>query len=618
VPAARAELIIGPYFSISGRFTQRTGEDMNAFTGCVRGVLLLIAIGACCGPPVRAQDFGSGGGKASLAPPAFGILRGVTLGPNGLALPGCQVMIHKADGSQQRQLVTGNDGTFLVTDLQPGSYELRASKEGLAGQAQATVEVALNQTVSANLVLAVIPVPGADSTPAVVPPGGFLRRLFRAYADDWKGSAASGPDPKYRGYPAPVTDPPFPFTIWPYGGSVTIGYPFTQAGPLMTAIWGGKHGDWWKKSGIQIYGWLNGGANVSTSQKSGYSTYPEAYAERGNTVQLDQEVLYIERQPDTVQTDHIDWGFRISPLYGLDYRFTTGEGYFSDQLLGKNKENGFDIPMAYFDLYVPQIAEGMDIRIGRYISLPDIEAQLAPNNYTYSHSLLYTFDCYTQTGLNTTTKINNHWMVQVGVSAGCDVAPWVKRDAKATLNACGIYNWNEGRDTLNLCDNTLNDGDYAYNNLTAYYLTWYHKFGKTSHWHTDTETWYQYEKHTPNVNNPIGETLIETNANGAFCDHEYEVTCFAPEYAIVNYLVDQLSPRDYLTIRNEYFDDIKGQRTGYKTQYTEHLIGWGHWVGTTVLLRPELRFERSYNAPAYDDGTKKNQLTAACDVIWFF
>jgi hypothetical protein len=28
----------------------------------------------------------------------------------------------------------------------------------------------------------------------------------------------------------------------------------------------------------------------------------------------------------------------------------------------------------------------MDIRVGRYISLPDIEAQLAPNNYTYSHS----------------------------------------------------------------------------------------------------------------------------------------------------------------------------------------------------------------------------------------
>lgn len=41
-------------------------------------------------------------------------------------------------------------------------------------------------------------------------------------------------------------------------------------------------------------------------------------------------------------------------------------------------------------------------------------------------------------------------------------------------------------------------------------------------------------------------------------------------------------------------------------------------MGTTILVRPELRFERSYDVPAYDDGTKKNQLTLASDVIWFF
>lgn len=33
-------------------------------------------------------------------------------------------------------------------------------------------------------------------------------------------------------------------------------------------------------------------------------------------------VLYIERQPDTVEADHFDWGFRVANLYGIDYRFT--------------------------------------------------------------------------------------------------------------------------------------------------------------------------------------------------------------------------------------------------------------------------------------------------------
>ena len=571
--------------------------------------------------PADAQDSAE---SVALAPaaPVFGALHGITVGPDGSALGGVVVTIHANDGATQRQLVTGEDGTFLVSNLRPGAYALTAVKLGFTSAPESRVEIAKDQTVDAKLALlkaaapAIAPVlPAASSANSS---GSFFHRFAKAYADDWKASSAVGPEPKYRGYPAPVSAPPFPFSIWPYGGSVTIGYPFTQAGPLMTAIWSGSHGDWWKKSGIQFYGWLNGGFNSSTSKQGGYSTYPEAYAERGNSVQIDQEVLYIERQPDTVETDHIDWGFRISPLYGLDYRFTTAKGYWSHQLLGKNQENGFDVPMAYFDLYVPQVASGMDIRIGRYISLPDIEAQLAPNNYTYSHSLLYTFDCYTQTGINTTTKLNNHWMIQVGLSPGCDVAPWVKTDRKLTLNACASYTWRAGLDQVYVCDNTLNDGGYAYNNLTAYYFTWYHKFSSTSHWHSATESWYQYEKHTPNVNNPVGVNLIETNANGAFCNHDYEVTCFAPEWAIVNYVVDQISPHDYITFRNEYFDDIKGQRTGFKTRYTEHLIGWGHWVGTTVLIRPELRFERAYDTTAYDNGTKKNQLTFACDMILFF
>jgi hypothetical protein len=37
-----------------------------------------------------------------------------------------------------------------------------------------------------------------------------------------------------------------------------------------------------------------------------------------------------------------------------------------------------------------------------------------------------------------------------------------------------------------------------------------------------------------------------------------------------------------------------------------------------VLLRPELRYERSYDFPAYDNVTKKNQLILAGDVIFFF
>ena len=84
--------------------------------------------------------------------------------------------------------------------------------------------------------------------------------------------------------------------------------------------------------------------------------------------------------------------FESRSLYGLDYRFTFSTGWLSDQLLKHNSYSGFDTPMVYFDLYIPYVFQGMNIRIGRIISEPDIEAQLAPNNLMASHSLLYGFD----------------------------------------------------------------------------------------------------------------------------------------------------------------------------------------------------------------------------------
>jgi hypothetical protein len=97
-----------------------------------------------------------------------------------------------------------------------------------------------------------------------------------------------------------------------------------------------------------------------------------------NTVQLDQAALYIERTPDEIQRDHFDWGGRFTGLYGTDYKYTFSNGIFSNQYLNSRRQYGFDPVMYYLDFWFPQIAEGENVRVGRYISIPDIEAQLAP------------------------------------------------------------------------------------------------------------------------------------------------------------------------------------------------------------------------------------------------
>src|SRR6516164_6821141 len=75
------------------------------------------------------------------------------------------------------------------------------------------------------------------SSASATPTGGFFQRLAKAYKDDWKQLPSSDAVPAFRSTPSPVEGPPFPFSDWPYGGSVVITKPWTQSAPLMQALW---------------------------------------------------------------------------------------------------------------------------------------------------------------------------------------------------------------------------------------------------------------------------------------------------------------------------------------------------------------------------------------------
>ena len=150
-----------------------------------------------------------------------------------------------------------------------------------------------------------------------------IGRFFNYQAAEW-GKAASPleTDPnapvsrRTDWAPAPVTAPPYPFTDWPYGGSELMGAtrPSSVDSPLMVAIADTGLGKAMAGAHIQMYGWVDVGGNISTSHVH-QGNQPAAYAYAPNTVQLDQAVLYIERTPDTVQSDHVDWGFLSTTIF---------------------------------------------------------------------------------------------------------------------------------------------------------------------------------------------------------------------------------------------------------------------------------------------------------------
>jgi hypothetical protein len=456
---------------------------------------------------------------------------------------------------------------------------------------------------------------------------GFISSLVRAYVKEFRkadgdDSGDDTPPPARRALPEPWSSPPFPGHE--YQGYPLIGVPkSTDTYPFMQAIYdsteGTRFGETIKDSGVKVYGWATAGGNFSTAKNS---NSPTAYWIVPNRLELDQAIVRIEREVDSVQTDHVDVGFRSTFLYGIDYRYMTAGGWTSDQLLKNNRLNGFDMTEQYVDVYVPSVAQGMIVRVGRWVACPDIETQFAPDNYMASHSLLFTYDTYTQTGIMFTLKLSDQWMVQAALTAGTDMAPWYP---EATPTGMFAVRWvsQDNKDATYTVLNNINDARFrrgeidgqlaGHDNFNYIVTTWEHKFNDQVH--TKTEAYFMWQRDayvggTPSIGSP--QSFGGGGGAGAF------IPGYSLDYGILNYTALALSKNDYLTLRNELWNDPQGERTGTPNLYSSHTIGWSHNFNPVMQFRPEIGFYHAYTNKAFDLGTTRNMVMVGFDFTFRF
>jgi hypothetical protein len=447
-------------------------------------------------------------------------------------------------------------------------------------------------------------------TPSSTPPSGQPK----------ENAAQPAPEAARRALPAAFPSPPFPSSE--YQGYPLVGVPpDTTRWPLMKAMQGTYIGDLLDSERIRTYGWINASANVSNAKNS---NTPDSYWLVPNSVQLDQLVVRMERQVDSVQTDHIDWGFRSTVLFGTDYRYMTAGGWWpaSDQLLEHNFLYGVDFTEQYFDLYVPWVAQGMIVRVGRWIACPDIETQFAPDNYMGTHSILFTFDTYTQSGVMATLMLNKQWTVQACINAGNDMAPWYKGAIP-----CGMFGvrWvsKDNNDSIYAVLNQINNAEFrhftedgqpsGHDNFNYPVVTWQHRFDDRIH--TKTEAYIMWQRNaelggTPSIG-PL-ESFGGGGGDGTL------LPGMSLAYGTVNYTEFELSHKDFITVRNEWWKDERGMRSGFPGTYTSHAIGLTHNFTPELQVRPEIGYYRNWTNPAFDLGTKQGLILAGVDVTLRF
>jgi hypothetical protein len=474
-------------------------------------------------------------------------------------------------------------------------------------------------------------------------------------------AASPTPEPSRRGQPAPM-DAIFPNVD--FGGPLIgtnidpTGYPLETAMAKVPGI-----GQWLDSHRIRVYGWLNPGVELTNT--SALTTYPISYNPVANRIEMDQAVLRLERDPDTVQQDHADWGFRLSNIYGVDYRWTSAYGYGSTQLATNNQLNGYDNPEMFAMLYEPHLFKGGTVfELGRLISVPDIEAQLAPQNYLYTHSIMFDWDSYTQTGLIAWSKLSDMFTIDYGITFADDVAPttatqhfptgqfFVKYTTKANKDdvLIGVDAYNNANFTYYvagankvsapqcaayqatvqyaLANGSVQTGIppgtclYGHDNLQQYNMTWYHIFN--SRFHNAYEAYYIWTRNAP-AGGSISNGPLQYAAGGG-------PGAFLPGISgavgMVDYLEYKFSPSDFVSFRTDYLNDPRGWRTGYASSYGSLTLGVTHHFSPLTWIRPEIRTEKAFTHGVlpYDNlegasgfvGTKNYQTTLGIDLIQWF
>jgi hypothetical protein len=194
-----------------------------------------------------------------------------------------------------------------------------------------------------------------------------------------------------------------------------------------------------KERGLNIGGWINGGATFNPSQTDGFNG-PVTFADQANRAQLNQLNFFLER---AVKTEGKGWdlGFRADFMFGTDAIFTQAYGnpafdvnngralpdrgnWDLEICCNSSRTYGIAIPQAFAEIYAP-VGNGLNIKVGHFYTPIGYESVPAPNNFFYTHAYTMQYgEPFTHTGVLTNYTINKNFTVVAGAIGGSGTGGW--------------------------------------------------------------------------------------------------------------------------------------------------------------------------------------------------
>lgn len=346
--------------------------------------------------------------------------------------------------------------------------------------------------------------------------------------------------------------------------------------------------------GVKFTGWINGSYNASSA---GTSNLPFGFNDFADDFQLNQNWIRID-DPAVAGGKDTDLGFRVDVIApGSDWRYTRARGLFLDQ--DPAARHGFDPITFYLDMQIPDVAQGMQLQIGRFPALFGSEYNDAPRNALISHSYTFIYDPFTHTGAVATVTLEDELKLYAGITTGSDLL-W-GHEAEPTFIGSVSVGPQDVSDTM-LFSWVLGpaqfDGANSFNHPNILDLIYTKKVSEKLT--LNLEALHGWQDGIPDPADPADATL--------FTDVDWS--------SLLAYAFYKLDDRWTANARLERFDDVQGQRTGFAGVYDTQTVGLTYKPSKSWQFRTELRNDH-HSGDAPFEG-KANLLTSTSDVIFFW
>jgi hypothetical protein len=363
----------------------------------------------------------------------------------------------------------------------------------------------------------------------------------------------------------------------------------------------GKYGMGQDKTGINVYGYVEGGYTASFANPPGNVLAGRVFELNSNEqILLDQIDLVVEKTVDAAaaaKDGKIQVGGRMEWTYGSDPRYyhSNGMNFYGSSAPQLSPENQFDLTQAYVDVAVP-FGNGLTIRTGKFVTLLGYETINPTTNPFYSHTYSFGYAIpFTQTGVLGSYSFSEKVSLTAGITRGWDQS---------------LVDNNAAIDFLGSLKYVINDKVTSFFNLSV----------------------------GPQLPNEPGlyTTLFENILNIAATDKVSlgtdSILAFQPGggsagqaaqwYGVALYSGYKFNDMFTANLRGEWFADPQDARGLGGNEYevtagvSIHPMPTDKY-GQNLVVRPEIRYDYSSNS-IFDAGTQFDQWTVGIDAFYAF